>query len=774
MGAAGWIAPALIGASGLGTAAAWGLARGLINRTPSTGALDAYITVRRLIDSATMETRQGGLSQVFIVLGTTETTLGPDEQEALARRRAQALVPLLEAGCVVRLHAVRNPTAIHEDARFPHPFLTRLHETWLRRFADVYDCARYLAIEAPSSLARWRFNDLVNNSREALAPFRPRRLEGGELIRWLGDRLDPLLGGVEAATVGELSAVLAPARISCDRRTGRVTVRSGGQVCHGHQITVREWTESDAPALVDGLLELPVRMEITFTLRPIPRSLAMIWVEQRRRQQTTEGDNELINKEFKALSDQVQAGRDTIVRTQLAITVYGDDDTIETATEQVRTYLTSTGIKAITEDRAAPYLWLSRLPGNPLMVRDRPLKVGNVGRLWRWGAHPEGHGRSDWGPGALRLFPTLSGAAYRLQLHVSDRSQENGNFMLFAPPGVGKTTAMLHIIGGAARHPDLRIFIFDRNLSTRVWAEAVGAAYVNPHDTSQVKLNPFQGPDTKEERDFVHSFLILLSGRTDPESQLLIATAVRDIFALPPAKRSLTAVWRSAFPPGPLKDALKRWADKKDIGGLINADRDSLALGGSRIVVFDMTQLVHDPVQAAVIVTYVLHRIRQMSVAEASPHLVYLEEVAPMIEHVPVFAAGVKVLLREHRKLRGVVGLVFQEPGAAFKGPIGETLLTNCPRSFVFPNPRAQADDYAPLNLNDDMWQFVKDTHTANRRLKRPCLTITPDEAVYLDFDLGALGNLLRFYQGGSEPVARMLNLKHLYGDSWATHFELD
>lgn len=770
--AAGLIALGLTTTAAAGYVAAVVAGYRLLRHDPTAGQLDAYIPFEGLTaDHAYLRLPKGALVAVYRVQGASEATLSQDDQDAYSRRRASAIAHLLNGGCMVRLHGVRDPAAHNEQATFPSPFLNRVHQAWMQDFATIYDTRRYVAVESPPGMAPWRFRDLCTQGFARLSDFGPIQLTGADLLAFYGDRLDPLFGGVQASpTVTDMCNALAPSQIAADRRTGVVTVSQGGQSVTAQQISIEEWSENDAPSIMDGLLELPLRLEATVVLKPIPKAAILLWLERKRNQENAERENTLVNREFADTADQLQAGRDTACNAQVSITVMAPADELADAVGQVYGHLSGAGIKPTIESAAAGYLWLSRLPGHSMLVRKRALKTSNIGKMWRWDRQPEGYHACDWGKGPIRMFKTISGSPFRFQFHISAAEQEVGHTAVFAPTRGGKTTLMLHLVGGALRHQNVRAYIIDRNLSTRVWGEAAGAAYINPADTSQVALNPFQGPDTREERDFAAAFIRQLSGITDPAMSGQIADAVNDIFTLPPDRRSLATVWKGAFRSGPLKDALKRWADPSDVGALINAPQDSLSLRERRLVIFDFTQLFKDPAQAAAVTAYLFHRIRQQSVADASPHLIYAEEVAPMLTD-PVFGPNIQVVLREHAKLRGVCVLVFQDVGAALNGPIGESIRTNARRQIIFPAPSAQAKDYEPLSLSQEEWSFVKGQHAANDKLVRPVLIRDDNESVIIEADLTPLGKMLPLYRGGTEPTARMLKAQKDYGTKWQDHF---
>jgi type IV secretion system protein VirB4 len=58
-----------------------------------------------------------------------------------------------------------------------------------------------------------------------------------------------------------------------------------------------------------------------------------------------------------------------------------------------------------------------------LLFWETALLGSNLAYLTTFEDEPAGIERSDWGAGPLRLFKTVGGAAYALQVHVSDEPE---------------------------------------------------------------------------------------------------------------------------------------------------------------------------------------------------------------------------------------------------------------------------------------------------------------------------------------------------------------
>ena len=248
--------------------------------------------------------------------------------------------------------------------------------------------------------------------------------------------------------------------------------------------------------------------------------------------------------------------------------------------------------------------------------------------------------------------------------------------------------------------------------------------------------------------------------------------AVDLLFKTPLQGRSLQSIYAAGFDTNSdLRRGLKKWVSGP-FAHLLNGVHDSLDFSASRLMSFEMTELQRDPIVAAALTEYILHRIRSQVRKEAAPHMIFIDEAAPMLED-PLFNRHVQVLLREHRKLRGSINICFQDAGALFKSGIGEVLLNQCQTVFLFQNVNAKQEDYEPLSLTPSEWAFVKGVSALSKHIGRGVLVKKGRESVILNVDMRGLGGLLNLYKSGSEPLKLMRELKETFqgGDQWVEHF---
>lgn len=770
--AAGMMGVAAAGAVGVAAA----LARAGV-RKPDYQALEMLSPVVGVAaDGSTVAMRNGGAVRVYEMTGLSETRFAAGRVEQLAGVRARMLARAIQEGFTVRLLAQRLPVEVDDHPEFGSAFLDAVHRRWQAQFKRAFTTRRTMAIEARGGGRAAALQDVSAEIADTGHDFKPVVLGWQEVGQWFGDVLDPLYGG--AAALPELTAGrTVGSDLAFNQRTGVITITDGVRSMYARVVSISEWGSNDASGVIDGLLHLPHRIEVCWVCRPVVSEGAVLSeLELRAKQSQLRRDNALLAAEYSTLADLVQAKRVTLTDTHLFVTCYGATaEECDAAVGEVRGHLQSSGHKPRVETRGAGAVWLSRVPGYPTMIRARTLTTANVGRAWRWDREPAGHERSSWGKGAIRVYPTVGGNAFKLQWHRTAKPQALGHTLVFAPSEAGKTTQLLHLLGGSLRHKDVVGVVYDRNLGMRPFAETVGAVYVNPIDQKQVGFNFLQGPDDPEERQFVHLMLRQLAGLNDDDAHEVASDAVEAIFRTAQHRRSLAAVYESGIRESPLKKALRKWVDPQGFGRLLNAERDTLSFDTSRLVFIDNTQLVRDAEQMAALTTYLSHRLRRYCTGDderGRPHILMCDEIAPSLKN-PVFAENIQVFAREHRKLEGVMVLVFQDPSAPKAAGILETTVNNAANMMFFQNPNGIEAEYALLGISGEEWTFIKEGRIGGQRvrLKRPFLWRQGDLSVVCEGDLGPLGGLLRPYEGGTTPWANLNAAKRDGGNQWLDLF---
>ena len=726
-------------------------------------------------DDRTIETKDGALLQVVRLAGLDVGGFSKEERDALKNRRHHWFMSLARAGVQVKILTLREPVRFEAEARFENGVLQEIHDRWMESFERIYETRHYIVITAQKGARAGKLlHEAVQAVLERLHPFGPEVLTLGDtghspLLGFWGLLINGFHRPVMPAR-GDLANRLTTSIVHFGRGDGSMEIRDGAEVLYGRVLSLKSWSEQDSPLLLQRLMALQGRVQILQCIEPIDRQglLPRLTLEKRQRQlmflNVTAGD------EFETAQELLSSETEEAFQVQLNLYLFAEEMTeLEELTTVARQVFGDFGHVSAIADQTDAWHWNLRLGGFDAQIRPTRLMAGNLASLNSFPAEPVGLSKSDWGEGAIRLFRTVTGGAYQFQFHASARAEEVAHSVTFAPSGSGKTTLMQHLVGGALRHPDLAAYMFDRYAGTQIFTEAAGGSFINLVSADDVTLNPLQMEATNENRAFLVRWLKQIAGvnPNDEASNASAERAVDVIFKIANSRRSLRGVYESAFDTGTvLKSGLKRWTVAHGVGKTFNGKTDSLDLSMHRLVTFEMAGLFEDERLASAVVSYIMHRIRSACRREGRAHLVIVDETAALLQDEG-FKGELLVMLREHRRLRGSINLVFQDVGAMIQTGIGEAILNQCPTVFIFPNPNAREDDYRVLDLTEVQWAFVKGQGDVGRHLKHPVLMKRGREAVFLDIDLMPMGELLQLYRSGADAVQRMRKLKKERGVEW-------
>lgn len=776
-------------AAAIGIAVLPAINKAVLPPPPETFLSDLLQFDSILDDGVTLRCKDGTLVQTLALAGLDYGGKGEDEFRGALIRRKAWFDSVAETSVTIKIISTREHVPADFDAEYDNEVLQGIHDAWISEFEQVYSNAHFLVFSAPPSIkANHRaLKDAVRTASDALHEYGPKLLDNGQ------EAYSPLLTFWAAQVNGfrhvvgsftdRLSERLPACAVTFEASTGLIEYQDGPRSLYQAAISLKVWGEAADPTLMARLLALDGAVTVLQQVEGVAKPAAMTMLRHRSRQAALLFQNSFTRQEFSDAIELVDSARESLINHAFSVFVTADsEDGVEKLITDVRRVFAEFGIKPAIETAAAEWLWRCRLPGFDKFIRTCVVLGSNLAELVTFEDEPAGLERSDWGPGPIRLFKTVGGSAYAMQVHISEDREALAHTLAIAKAGSGKTTFFQHMIGGALRHKNLRAYIFDRYNGTRIFTQAVGGSYLDMARPESVVLNPLQCDDTDENRAFLHAWLRQIAGvdEDDSESYEAATRALEAIFSVRKADRSLSNVFDSAFDHGSkLKTGLGRWVGQGPQGGWFNGKRDSLDLAAGRLVGFEMTNVFEDDkasrgkgggTASSAMVSYIMHRIRSEVRASALSHFVLFEETAPLIEDG--LGKEIAVFLREHRKLRGSVNLVFQDASAIMKSGIGDTILNQCQTVFLFPNDAARKEDYALFDLTQTQWEYIKGTSRLARSLPYSCLVKRGKESVIIDLDMRALGPWLKVYRSGAEPVLLMNELQQKWGaEKWLPHY---
>ncbi len=771
-----------------------GVARVVLPPPRDTRLADHLPFERLSSDNKTIVCRDGTLVQCLMVEGRDSMFLGAPERDALFRVRKNWLDTLAELGITVRVLLVRERVDVTRTDDFDLPLLREFARSWNRSFQSSFLNRQTIVLSVPGKArsAASRLQEGVDVTMQILDPYHPRPmiqppdLSAGPpadfLLAFWGRLASPISKPTPLSGTHDVAEVIATDTVEFTGESGLIVFRRGTETLYAAAIGIRRFGDYVDEQMISDFSSLDGEFVLLNLVEPWSKTVAALKIAQENRMSMATRFSTAAGEQYDAAMQIIEGldeNRSALANYGLTLFVFGRSaEEIDALDNDVRKICSSYGAASVREGAAAQASWFSQFPSYGIWPRSYRFFTSNIACNITLDRPPPGLPSSDWGEGPLAMFRTAGGTSYSFQLHVSSEKDAVAHAVCIGPTGSGKTTVMTFLAGMALRHPRLRAYIFDRYQGAYVFTTALGGGYLNltTGETAlgACSLNPFQCPDTPENRAFLRLWLRAISGCEDADSLEEIGLAVQALFqsGLAPEKRSLATIFDPCFSiNGPVKRQLQKWVDPAFYGKMFNAERDTLDIRENRLVAFDMTEVFKDELLAQATISYLMHRIQATISEFNAPAFIFIDETEPMLRN-PMFRTYYLTMLQEYRKRGAAVISAFQRPEAIAQAGMGEAIRGQCQTVFFFPNLQAREEDYADWSLTDTEWSFIKGTLPISRRMKRAVLVKRASgESVVLDTDLTPLGPHLRIFSSGRESVSFAAELQRKYGQEWVKHY---
>ena len=740
-----------------------------------------YLPFQTVYNDNSMTLTDGGIIRVYHVDGVQTSMQDDATREKFLDLRTQLFNQIRDPNVVLRFYMIRDAVDENTNYEFDQPVLQQIYNKWKSQGLRIFTNNYYIVLSVGGANAREKLNQYGNYIETILSAYRPTVLRNdapNNMAKFFGRILSP---------------ITKPSPIVCDQRIGEVS------------------TVDDVEFLKNGIVRYigagrqSFAAMISFKMSPdyldedFFNSVSTIQTEMicmngfnimgsadvekaiMQRRATTEKDEtsavEQISAAQSAMDENI-SGNQSLVNYYPLFVIFGATvEDLQKYVDEFNKIAASFGVSPIVETFAAKVSWFAQIPGFDTFPRSFKMLSRTAAISIPMSSTPRGITNSDWGPGPLVIFPTAQGTPYQFQFHVSDKPAAVAHTLTIGPTGGGKTTLFSFLISQSLRHPRLKAFFFDRNKGAEIFTLAVGGKYITMHgkekdqDAFQTHLNPLKMPDTAENRAFLRRWFAMITGQSDANSADEIARAVSVNFDyLQEKDRLLKNLWQSCFSSaGKMRPELKKWIDPLQYGDIFNEDSDTLDLN-SRLTTFDFTEILQDEVLAPAVISYILHRINNITVSGGNPSLIMIDETAPMLEN-KMFRDNFITGLQEGRKNRQAYMVAFQRANVLDKLGIGDVVRGQAQTVLFFRNPAADVNDYAHWNLNPLEMAFIQGKAYPN--LKRAVLLSRPvnGESVILNTELGGLGNMLKLFESGRSSVLLAEELYKQYGNNFVAEY---
>lgn len=606
------------------------------------------------------------------------------------------------------------------------------------------DLARRIdALEEAMSLVRGMY---------AGAGFRRLVVSDGE---WLA-----LLSAIHGQTYARMIA--APGQLLSETMTnfdvtfqGKVMVLESGMTKRfGTIFGIKTYPTRTWPTMLDQL-ELPYDIVLTNSFTP-RRTNEMIEKIQRvyRQRGASEDAGASLTEQLVQAADDAASGRSVFGDHHCSVQVFADSaEELERAASEIWRAGQDTGAVLVRERWAAKALYFAQAPGNwAYRIRDGIVSSNNFAELAAF--HKTSRGRapaeSPWGAN-ITAFPTVTSGLHRFNFHeAGNRFDEPsvGHTLVLGRTGSGKTIGTAFLMA-QARRANARIIVFDKDQGLEMAVRALGGSYSEIKVGEPTGFNPLATETDARGAAWLTDWLADILSRNRPldtVQSVALNEAVRQIAGADAPLRNfagLESLIASTDDDGDLVSRVREWTARGRYGWLFSREAARPIAIGEDVLGIDMTELLDLNAERSALLAYLFRRIERV-IEDRRPTIIVIDEAWKMLAD-EMFVKRLHDWLVTMRKRNCVVMMLTQTPGHLDASSVGQIIAESVATQILFPNARANPEDYKILRLNDREAEFLS-SPTGGLRL---ALVRSGADSVFINTDLSGLGGLVTVLGGG-------------------------
>jgi type IV secretion system protein VirB4 len=681
----------------------------------------------RHIDDVTIGTRDGQQIQVLHVAGFAFETADTQELNYRKNVRDTLLRGVASSRLTIGAYVIRHLVRPDMPGGITNPFASALDDAWRDKLSGrrLYVNDLFLTLTRKPSLGQAGFMglgagkiaDAVHRSHDrreldaardnllaALSPYGARLLglydtaDGrfSEPMEFLAFLFDGDLRPV-AHTKGDLKRAIVDRRVSFGTDALEFSGNDRRPRMLGAMLSFKEYPPHSSAGQLDALFRAPNEMVVSQSFSFVDRQSSLNRMNLALRRMRAADDEALsLRRDLVQAKDDVAAGRAVFGEHHVTVMVRGREfEELDSAVADIQAAMTEIGVIAVRESVALEPSFWAQFPGNGSYIPRKALvSSANFAGLASFHNHPVGRADNNhWGP-AVTVLETTAASPYYFNFHKGDL----GNFLVIGPSGSGKTVVLNFLIAQCERFQP-RVVFFDKDRGAEIFLRAMGGRYDLIRPGVRTGFNPLQLPDTPGNRRFLQQWtakLVTSNGEAlSAEDSATISTAVSANYDQDASFRRLR-YFRELFlggrrpAPGDLASRLNPWIGEGDRAWLFDNEADRLNMD-ERIVGFDMTHLLDDPVLRTPAMMYLFHRVEER--LNGTPAIIVVDEGWKALDD-DVFVARIRDWEKTIRKRNGIVGFATQSTGDALESRIASAVIEQSATQIFLPNAKAQEHEY--------------------------------------------------------------------------------
>lgn len=780
-----------------------------------------HIPYSNHVNDHTVRLKDGQLIQVLKLDGVSFETISDDSLEALHEQRNQLLRNIADGRLTVWSNIVRRRVDHFPGGNFEDDFTREFNEKYQRKvtdktlyinevyltlvFKDVVQAPPMLKVvietfkkslnKAASQLIKDSQKDMVKrqvkflNEKmetcvEFLGRFQPRKLgvygkDGGlhsEIYEFLGQLTNGQPGPMPLGRQ-DASKIIPSVRHFFGKDAGQVG--SGKQKKLFGAIGIQEYPAATQYNKLNDLLNLNAEFSLSQSFNYVPKSQAVEKMQLQVGRLRQSGD--LAESQIEEIEDSLDdliSNRIVMGNHHFNLLVFAaNQQALDTNLSKAISIMGSLGGKAARETLALEAGYWAQLPGN-MKYRPRVSMITNrnYSALNTYHNYPPGKITDNhWGE-AVTMFPTTSSSPYFFNFHRGDL----GHTTIIGPSGTGKTVLMGFLTCQSQKFSP-RMCLFDKDRGAEIFIRAQGGNYTAISSGQPTGMNPLQltidGTDEKEnERNkaFLKSWMAKLISLNNSSVTLKdtneINRVIESLHTLDQEDRRLTNIIAmfDVTSEGGVADRLANWCFGGTYGWVFDSPTDSLSLS-SRVVGFDMTEILDDPVARTPVIFYLFHRMDEM--IDGSPFIGLFDEGWKLLDD-ELFPPMLKDKYKTIRKKNGVLVFGSNDAADATSSAVGKVIIQQSPTKIFMSNEDAKREEYVDgWGLTEKEFALIKSMSKESRRF----LIKQGENSVVAILDLKGFSDEINVLSAREDTVRLLDEIRYDVGDEpsdWLPRFQ--
>ena len=372
-----------------------------------------------------------------------------------------------------------------------------------------------------------------------------------------------------------------------------------------------------SPGMFEAFLSAGYRHTVFHAFRCLPAMDGEGLATRKQNRMRLAGDRALSQAdELGRAADDIASNKMLIGEHAACLAVFTDDrEKLTSVIQEAWSDFSGGGVKIERESISLEAVLFSMIPGNfHLRGRQAAVSSRNFAAFASMHNFPGGEAKGFW-ESPIGMARTSGGTPFLIQLHHGGV----GNSFICGETGSGKTTYLGWLCCQAER-AGAQVILWDKDRGLEAMVRALGGSYLSLTNEPGVGtgLAPLKRlTDSPEDLVFLSGLIracISTPAPYDltPEEDRRLGIALQHVMAGPEEDRSLTEV--RAFLGNSRSGAgarLEKWCQGGEYGWIIDGQRDVVTLDG-RVIGFDQSGILDDPIAAATVMSTLFHYTGQL------------------------------------------------------------------------------------------------------------------------------------------------------------------